>query len=73
MELQDELTEKMHSEFTIDAETDIRHRVGCVWIDVGFDAAKGEIEESAKSYGVTYKDCDKYRSYWKSLHDNRKR
>ena len=31
-ELKDEFTEKMHSEFIIDAETEKCHRAGCVWI-----------------------------------------
>ena len=43
MKLKEELTEKMHSEFTIDEETDQKHRAGTVWTLVGFDATKEEI------------------------------
>ena len=33
--MQDELTEKMHSEFTIDAEKEKKLRAGCVWNVLG--------------------------------------
>ena len=68
--LQDELTEKMHSEFTIDAETEIKHRAGCVWDVIGFDASKEELEHWAGVYQISVADCKRYRRYWKNLHDN---
>ncbi len=33
--LQDELTAKMHSEFTVDEETDQKHRAGTTWGLIG--------------------------------------
>ena len=70
--MKEELTAKMHSEFTVDKETEQKHRAGCVWGVVGFDAPKDNIEEWAKEYGVTYDICMKWKSYWKSLHSSSK-
>lgn len=66
----DELTEKMHSEFTIDGETDRKHRAGCVWGVLGYDATKEDIKHWAEVYGVNYEICMKYKSFWRNLHEN---
>ncbi|MBQ8969177.1 MAG: hypothetical protein IJ064_05550 [Bacteroidaceae bacterium] len=66
---EEELTEKMHSEFTVSKETDQRLRVGSVWTLLGFDAPRAEIEHWAKRYGVTYDLCMKWKAYWRNLHD----
>ena len=71
--MEDEFTEKMHSEFTVDDETDKKHRAGCVWDVIGFDASIEDIEEWAAFYGVTYDICMKWKSYWKNLHQNSRR
>ena len=63
-EYKEELTEKMHSEFTVSKEIQIKHKAGCVWETVPANATKHEIEEKAKWYGITYEDCMKYRSEW---------
>jgi len=65
--MKEELTEKMHSEFTVDEETDKKHRAGSVWEVVGFDAPREKIDEWAKEYGVTYDICLKWKAYWKNL------
>ena len=70
--MKEELTAKMHSEFTVSKETDQKHRAGCVWGLVGYDAPREKIEEWAKEYGVDYDICIKWNSYWKNLHDNSK-
>ena len=70
MKLKEELTEKMHSEFTVNEETEQKHRAGCVWGVVGFDASKDKIEEWSKFYGITYDMSMKWRSFWNNLHDN---
>ena len=62
--MQDELTTKMHSEFTIDAETEKRHRAGCVWLLLKADATKEEVEECAKSYEIDYETAMKWKDYW---------
>lgn len=69
--MKDELTEKMHSEFTVSEETDQKHRAGCVWGVAGFDAPKKKVEQWAKEYGVQYGTCIRWKSYWKSLHNKK--
>ena len=71
MQLKEELTEKMHSEFTVDDKTEKKHRAGCVWGVAGFDASRTDIEHWAGVYGVTYEICMKWKGYWKNLHGNR--
>ncbi len=73
MELQDEFTEKMHSEFTVSEEVDQQLRAGCVWRVLGYDAPKEEVEKWAESYGTTYDTCMKWKSYWRNLAENSKR
>lgn len=73
MELKDEFTAKMHSELSVDKETDMKHRAGCIWRLLGFDASKADIEHWASRYGVPYDTCVEYKNYWKNLHDNGKR
>jgi hypothetical protein len=70
MKLKEELTEKMHSEFTIDEETDQKHRAGTVWTLVGFDATKEDITHWAGRYGTTYEKCMEWKAYWKNLRAN---
>ena len=40
----DELTEKMHSEFSVSREIEISHKAGCVWESVAPNASREEIE-----------------------------
>jgi len=63
--MQEELTAKMHSEFTIDQETEISHRVSCVVdeLNEGF----GTLEELLSDYNVTLEQYNKYRSEWEKL------
>lgn len=68
--MEEELTAKMHSEFTVDEETDKKHRAGCVWGVAGFDAPREKIEELSTFYGITYDMSMKWRAFWKNLHDN---
>jgi len=63
-ELKDEFTAKMHSEFTIDAETDKRLRAGCVWNVLKKDAPKEDVEEEAINYGIDYETAMRWRDYW---------
>ena len=53
--MQDELTEKMHSESTIDAEKEKKLRAGCVWSVLGADASHEEVEKNAKNMALTTK------------------
>jgi len=67
----DELTEKMHSEFTISSETEIKHRAGCVWILLGYDAPAEEVAREAKAYGITYDDAMKWKQFFKDLQSDK--
>ena len=60
----DELTEKMHSEFTVSRETRICHKAGCVRESVSSNASREEIESKAVWYGITYDDVMRYKHEW---------
>lgn len=62
--MKEELTEKMHSEFIVSKETEIRHRAGCVWTVLDKEATKEQIVEQARRFGITYEAAMKYRDYW---------
>lgn len=63
--MNEELTSKMHSEFKIDSETEISHRVSCVVDELheGF----GTLKELLSDYNVTNEQYEKYRSKWEKL------
>lgn len=63
--IKDELTTKMHSEFSIDNETEISHRVSCVVDELheGF----GTLEQLLEDYGVTKEQYEKHRLKWEKL------
>ncbi|SFS30735.1 hypothetical protein [Lutibacter maritimus] len=63
--MKEELTTKMHSEFSIDSETEISHRVSCVVdeLNEGYDT----LEVLLKDYNVTIEQYNKYRSKWEKL------
>lgn len=49
----DELTAAMHSEFTVDDETEIYLRCITIWCFVGANSDDPDFEDLCKSYGVT--------------------
>ena len=55
----------MHSEFTIDAETEISHTVSCVVdeLNEGF----GTLKQLLKDYNVAVEQYNKYRYKWEKL------
>lgn len=55
----DELTEAMHSEFTIDAETEIMHKAFSVWGMLAKGAPHEAVKQRAESYGITLEDAIK--------------
>ena len=58
----------MHSEFTIDVETEKKHRAGCVWNVLSADATREEVEENANEYGIDYETALKWKDYWLDLY-----
>ena len=65
--MKEELTEKMHSEFTIDEETEILHRCITIWCYTGADSDDPRFEEICNSYGVTTDQAMKHKDYCLSL------
>jgi hypothetical protein len=63
--MREELTAKMHSEFTISKQTEIKHKVFCALSDV--KEFKYSIKEVCKLYGITEKDIDLYRNEYLDL------
>lgn len=67
--LREELTSKMHDEFTITKEEDDKLRAGCVWhIECGRNSSEEEIRKSAKSFSISYETAMKWRDYWLRLY-----
>lgn len=67
--MKEELTTKMHSEFTVTKDVEIKHKAGCV-IDVAISMNKNSVEDVtdiASLYGVTYADVIKWKPYWGKL------
>lgn len=71
--MKEELTTKMHSEFTVSRETEVCHRAGCVWLVVDYDAPKEAVTAAAKDYGITYEAAMKYRDYWREKKEETER
>lgn len=63
--MEDELTSKMHSEFQIDDETDIKHKV---WALLSMaDHTKTSYQYWMDSYAVTEADVEKHRKSYLDL------
>ena len=58
--MKEELTTKMHSEFTVSAETETKHNVFSVLSVVEYSNKDG-LKKYADFYGVTLSDVDKYK------------
>lgn len=66
--LREELTSKMHDEFTIPEEIEEKHRAGCVWeFECDRNSSEEEIRKSAKSFSISYEAAMKWRNYWLRL------
>jgi hypothetical protein len=63
----DELTEAMHSEFEVDAETEIKHKAFCVWYLLKPDASHDQVKKIAESYLITLEDALKWKDYFFNL------
>lgn len=54
--MEEELTEKMHEEFTVSKETELMHKAMCIWC-YGIYKTEEEQKEAAKSYGISWEDA----------------
>ena len=66
--MKEELTTKMHSEFSVSREIEVRHKVGTV-IEVAIKMNKTDkksVTDIARLYGITYNDILKWKLYWEN-------
>lgn len=63
--MKDELTTKMHSEFTISKQTEIKLKVYCALSDI--KEFKYSIEKVCKLYGITKENIELYRKEYLDL------
>lgn len=66
-EPKEELTAKMHSEFTVSKETEIRHKAGSMWSVAGFDSDEGTMKRWCDAYGITIQQALKHKAFWEAL------
>ena len=64
--MKEELTTKMHSEFSVSEETEIKLRAGNIWNNFK-DAPKSEQLRLCKVFGITWEQAMKYKTFWLSL------
>ena len=63
--MKEELTTKMHGEFTITKEDEGKLRAGCVWhVWCDRNSSKADVEKYAKMYSISYETAMKWRDYW---------
>lgn len=65
--MEDELTAKMHSEFTVSKRIEIKHKAMCVWMIAGINADSKTLSRWCKTYGITEKNAMKWKDYCKQL------
>jgi len=51
----EELTTKMHAEFTVSDEVDQRNKIACIWCHG--EISEAEARRRAESYGVPWEDA----------------
>lgn len=61
--MKDELTTKMHSEFTISKETEIKHKVFCALSDI--EKFNYSIPQLCEVHGITKSDIEFYKNEYK--------
>ncbi|MCH4155448.1 MAG: hypothetical protein LKF31_04000 [Muribaculaceae bacterium] len=62
----EELTDKMHSEFTISEEDRIQLKAGTIWRDFP-DETEEVKRELCKDMGLSWEDCLRWKDYWMQL------
>ncbi len=66
-EYPDELTEKMHSEFKVSKETEMKHKAMDVWTICRNNCDDPELEKICELYGITKDFALKWLQYCKDL------
>jgi hypothetical protein len=62
----EELTDKMHSEFTISEENEIKLKAGCIWMYIPNDPEETQ-RNWCKDMGLSWEDCLRWKDYWMNL------
>lgn len=65
--MKEELTTKMHSEFSVDEETDIRHRCISLWNLFRADESNPRFPDQCRSFGLTVEQAMANKEYCKNL------
>lgn len=51
-------------EMTVDAETEIKHKAGCVWKLLGSHYTQEQLERYCALYGINTEQAIQWKSYW---------
>ena len=51
-------------EMTVDAETEIEHKAGCVWKLLGSHYTKDQLKRYCALYGITTDQALQWKNYW---------
>lgn len=63
--MKEELTTKMHSEFAVSKEVNLRNKVGSAIESAMLRGVKeNELQKTLNEFGVTYDDYYKWKDYW---------
>lgn len=67
--MKEELTEKMHSEFTISNEIEIKHRVGivCEILKATGNYTEDDLNKVLQEYNVSKEQYEEWKSFWERL------
>ena len=49
---------------TVDAETETKHKAGCVWKLLGSRYTQGQLERYCTLYGITTEQALQWKNYW---------
>jgi hypothetical protein len=49
---------------TVDAETEIKHKAGCVWKLLGLQYTQPQLARYCVLYGITIEQALKWKNYW---------
>jgi hypothetical protein len=60
----DNLTADMHAEFTVDAETELKHKAACVRKILGSRYTHNQLQRYCALYGITVEQALQWEKYW---------
>lgn len=60
----DNFTTDMHAEFTVDAETELKHKAACVRKILGSRYTHDQLQRYCALYGITVEQALQWEKYW---------